>query len=59
MDYYKKNIIKNIILAILFIIGVYLQFVGHSNESKTGLLIQIISLTILLTILHLYNRRHK
>ncbi|MDO4604397.1 MAG: hypothetical protein Q4B23_00285 [Helcococcus sp.] len=59
MDYYKKKIVRNLILALLFIIGVGLQFVGHSIESITGLVIQITSLAIILTVLFIYNRRYK
>lgn len=59
MDYYKKRILNNLILFVLFVIGVVLQFIGQRNESITGLVIQIISLIILLTVLFLYNRRSK
>lgn len=59
MDYYKKNIVRNLIIGLLFIIGVVLQFVGHSIESITGLVIQIISLAIILTVLFIYNRRYR
>lgn len=59
MNYYKKRIVRNLILALLFIIGVVLQFIGHSKESITGLIIQIISLTIILTVLFIYNRRYR
>lgn len=59
MDYYKKSKVKNLILFVIFAIGVYLQFYGHSIESKTGLVIQFLSLVLILTVLFLYNRRHK
>ena len=59
MDFYKKKIVRNLILALLFIIGVVLQFLGHSIESITGLVIQIVSLSIILTVLFIYNRRYR
>lgn len=59
MDYYNKKIVRNLILALLFTIGVVLQFVGHSIESITGLVIQIVSLAIILTVLFIYNRRYR
>ncbi|MDD7463592.1 MAG: hypothetical protein SOW41_04735 [Anaerococcus sp.] len=57
MDYYKKRKLSNIFLLILFIIGVILQFVGHSNTGYKYLAIQLVSLVILLVVLYLYNRR--
>lgn len=59
MDYYKKNVLRNVILSLVFICGIVLQFVGHAIESKTGLLIQFVSLTVILTVLFIYNRRNK
>lgn len=59
MDYYNKKIVRNLILALLFTIGVVLQFVGHSIESIAGLVIQIVSLAIILTVLFIYNRRYR
>lgn len=58
MDYYKKKLVKNIILSILFVIGVILQFVGHKIESVQGLFVQIGSLAIILLVLAIYNRRY-
>lgn len=57
MDYYKKKVVKNIILAVIFVIGVVLQIVGQSIESYTGLAIQVVSLVLLLVTLFTYNRR--
>lgn len=59
MDYYGKKIANNLILGVLFVIGIILQFVGHSIESVIGLVIQIISLTVVLTVLFIYNKRYK
>lgn len=58
MDYYKKRKLNNIILFILFVIGVILQFVGHSKNGYTYLGIQFVSLAILLVVLYLYNKRY-
>lgn len=58
MDYYKKRKIGNLILLILFVVGVVLQFLGHRKAGYGPLLIQFLSLAILLLVLYLYNRRH-
>ncbi len=58
MDYYKKRKIDNLILLILFVVGVVLQFLGHRKAGYGPLLIQFLSLAILLLVLYLYNRRH-
>lgn len=58
MDFYKKKTYANIILVILFIIGVILQVVGHRFRGYNGLIIQMGSLAILLSVLFIYNRRH-
>lgn len=57
MDYYQKRKFNNIILFILFVIGVVLQFKGHSKSGYTYLGIQFVSLAILLVVLYLYNKR--
>lgn len=57
MDYYKKKKVANIVLLIVFIIGVILQFVGHSQAGYKYLAIQFISLGVLLVVLYMYNRR--
>ncbi|NLW52276.1 MAG: hypothetical protein GXY87_02800 [Tissierellia bacterium] len=59
MDFYKKKILANILLGVLFIVGLVLQFVGHEIDSYTGLAIQFVSLAILIAVLFIYNRRHK
>ena len=59
MDFYKKKVLANIVLALLFVVGLVLQFVGHNIDSYTGLAIQFISLIILVVVLFIYNRRHK
>lgn len=59
MDIYKKKKIKNLLLALLFIIGVVLQINGHRREGYAGLITQVISLAILVLVLYLYNRRYR
>lgn len=59
MDCYKIKIIKNILLFVLFVIGTVLQFYGHSVENTNGLIIQFVSLSFLLIVLYLYNRRYR
>lgn len=59
MDYYKKKLVSNLILLAVFLVGLVLQFVGHRQESITGLAIQIGSLALILLVLFLYNRRYK
>lgn len=59
MDYYKKNIARNIILTIIFLVGIVMQFIGHRIESYTGLFVQVVSLAVLILVLFLYNRRYK
>ncbi|WP_306484499.1 hypothetical protein [Anaerococcus sp.] len=58
MDYYKKRKIDNLVLLILFVVGVVLQFLGHRKAGYGPLFIQFLSLAILLLVLYLYNRRH-
>ncbi|MFL8906192.1 DUF6903 family protein [Helcococcus kunzii] len=59
MDYYKKIKARNIILTIIFLVGIVMQFIGHRIESTTGLFIQLASLAVLILVLLLYNRRYK
>ena len=58
MDYYKKQKANNIVLFLMFILGIILQFIGHSKAGYKALGIQFISLIILVLVLYLYNRRH-
>lgn len=58
MDYYKKEKLNNIVLFIIFVLGVILQFVGHRKAGYGPLLIQFVSLALMILVLFLYNRRH-
>lgn len=57
MDYYKKRKAKNLILGLIFTLGVIFQFIGHARTGYSYLFIQIISLAMLLSVLYLYNKR--
>lgn len=57
MDYYKKRKLQTLALTLLFIFGSLLQFIGHRGEGYKYLLVQVISLSILLLVLYLYNKR--
>ena len=58
MDYYKKQKVNNLILFLVFVVGIILQVVGHSKVGYGALGIQFISLILLILVLYLYNRRH-
>lgn len=59
MDIYQKKKLKNVLLLIIFIIGIGLQIFGHRTEGIKGLMIQFISLVVLLTILYIYNKQYE
>ena len=59
MDYYKKQKINNLILFVIFVVGVILQFVGHSQTGYPALGLQFLSLFMLLLVLYIYNKRHQ
>lgn len=58
-SYVRRKIIRNIIYLVLFVVAVYLQVIGHADESYTGLAIQFLSLFIFLGILTSYNYEMK
>lgn len=58
MDYYKKQRVNNVILFLVFVLGIILQFIGHSKTGYKALGIQFVSLILLVLVLYLYNRRH-
>ncbi|WP_044565126.1 DUF6903 family protein [Anaerococcus provencensis] len=59
MDYYKKEKINNCILFVIFVVGIILQFVGHSRVGYPALGLQFISLFMLLLVLFIYNKSHQ
>ena len=54
-----SNVIKNIILLIIFIVCIALIVVGQKNISAMGLAMELIGLAGLLVLLYLYNRKYK
>lgn len=59
MDVYKKDRLKGIVMALAFIAAVLLQIYGQLNRGYTGLVIQLVSLSILLVLLYVYNRKYR
>lgn len=55
----NNNIIRNIIMVIVFIVCLALVIIGQKSISGTGLLMELIGLTGLLTLLFIYNHRYK
>ena len=54
-----SNVIKNIILLIIFIVCIALIVVGQKNIGATELAMELIGLAGLLVLLYLYNRKYK
>ena len=54
-----NNTVKNIILAIVFIISVVLIFVGQKNIGYTGLFTELIGLIGIIGVIFTYNKRYK
>lgn len=54
-----NNIVKNIIMVIVFIVCLALIIIGQKNISATGLAMEIVGLIGLLTLLFIYNHKYK
>ena len=54
-----SDTVKNIIMAIVFILSVVLIFVGQKNIGYMGLLIEIIGLAGIVGVLFTYNKKYK
>ena len=54
-----SNVIRNIIMLVVFIVSLALIVVGQKNISAMGLAMELIGLVGLLTLLFLYNRKYK
>ena len=54
-----SNIIRNIIMLVVFIVCLVLIIVGQKNISAMGLAMELIGLIGLLVLLFLYNRKYK
>ena len=55
----QYNVIRNIIMLVVFIVCLVLIVAGKKNISAMGLAMELIGLVGLLTLLFLYNRKYK
>lgn len=55
----NKNVVRIIVMAIVFIICLALIVTGQKNISATGLGMELAGLAGLLVLLYIYNRRYK
>lgn len=55
----NKNVVRNIIMVIVFVICLALVIIGQKNISATGLMMELVGLIGLLTLLFIYNHRYK
>lgn len=55
----NKNIVRNVIMVIVFIVCLALIIIGQKNISATGLMMELAGLIGLLTLLFIYNHRYK
>lgn len=51
--------VKNIIIAIVFIVCLALVIIGQKNIGVQGLVMELVGLIGLLTLLFVYNRKYK
>ena len=49
---------KNIIMLVIFIISVFLTFIGHKIISYKGLVMMLLGLIGILIVLYLYNQTY-
>ena len=54
-----SNVVKNIILLVIFVVCIALIIIGQKNISVTGLVMELIGLAGLLVLLYLYNRKYR
>ena len=54
-----SNVIRNIIMLVVFIVCLVLIVAGQKNIIAMGLAMELIGLVGLLTLLFLYNRKYK
>lgn len=54
-----SNVIRNLIMIIVFIVCLALIIIGQKNISASGLVMELIGLVGLLTLLFIYNRRYQ
>ncbi len=54
-----SNVVRNLIMIIVFIVCLALIIIGQKNISASGLVMELIGLVGLLTLLFIYNRRYQ
>ena len=54
-----SNVVRNVIMIIVFFVCLALIFVGQKNISATGLCMELAGLAGLLVLLFIYTRRYK
>ena len=54
-----SNVVRNLIMIIVFIVCLALIIIGQKNISASGLAMELIGLVGLLTLLFIYNRRYQ
>ena len=54
-----SNVIRNIILLIIFVVCIALIIIGQKNIGASGLVMELVGLAGLLALLYLYNRKNK
>ncbi len=54
-----SNVVRNIILLVVFIVCITLIIIGQKNIGATGLVMELVGLIGLLVLLFLYNRKYK
>ncbi len=59
MDVYKKQRLKGVLMAIVFILAIYIQVLGHGIRGYKGLTLQLLSLLTFIALLYIYNRKYR
>ena len=54
-----SNVVRNLIMIIVFIVCLAQIIIGQKNISASGLAMELIGLVGLLTLLFIYNRRYQ
>ena len=53
------NLIRNLLLLIMFVAGVALVIIGQKYIGPTGLVTMLIGMAMLIGLLRVYNRKYK
>ncbi|MNM77252.1 hypothetical protein D3C81_890980 [compost metagenome] len=59
MNDYIKNYLRNLLMLIVFIVGLGLVIVGQKHIGPSGLGLMLLGLAMLISLLWLYNRKYK